>query len=143
MSRTITGVLAGAVVAATAVTLSLTTGAGAATPAASEESTTADGFSQCMRDHGVTDFPDVTVTDDGRVVLDPDGTGVDVFSEIYREAREACADQLSDGAALPSVPEPDVSSATPMAPPSPGDGKFPPTAPAGPELPSVPSVSAG
>ncbi len=142
MKRSITGALAGVFVAATAVTLSLTTGAGAASQPASEEGTTADGFSQCMRDNGVADFPDVTVTDDGRVLLNPDGTGVDVFSDVYREAREACAAQLSGEAELPSVPEPDVPSATPAAPPSPGEGQFPPAAPAGPEQPSAPSVSA-
>ncbi|MEV6110023.1 hypothetical protein AB0M28_35755 [Streptomyces sp. NPDC051940] len=53
-------------------------------------------FSQCMRDNGVENFPDPT---DGGIRLTPE-SGVDMNSDAFRKAQEACRDlsPQADGA---------------------------------------------
>src|SRR5687767_7821428 len=63
-------------------------------------------FTTCMPDHGVEGFPAVTVTDDGRLVLDRDGTGVDPWADAYRAALDACEAELPAGTRLPDDPTP-------------------------------------
>jgi hypothetical protein len=97
------------------------------------DDTSASAFVDCMRSHGLADFPDVAVVD-GRVVLDQDGTSVNVLSDSYRDAVAACASQLPEGVELPAEPDPPA----PPAPPAAEDGEMPPTPPPAPE-PPVPS----
>jgi hypothetical protein len=108
-------------------------GAEATTMAADQSDPSATAFADCMRSHGVADFPDVAVVD-GRIVLDFDGTGIDVFSDTYQEALSTCEADLPEGVELPATPEPP----TPSTPPSPGDGEMPPAAPAAPSVPTPP-----
>jgi hypothetical protein len=72
-----------------------------------------DGFTACMRAHGLPGFPDVTVTPDGRLLLEPGARAVDPFDADYRTALATCADKLPAGIDLPAEPQP------PGAPPAP------------------------
>lgn len=49
-------------------------------------------FSQCMREHGVPDFPDPQTTGDGHVALQINGNGttLDPSSSQFQAAEEAC-----------------------------------------------------
>jgi hypothetical protein len=62
----------------------------------------ASAFTECVRSNGVPDFPGVTITDDGRLLLD--GSDVNPFSSDYREAMSECFDLLPDGSGLPPEP---------------------------------------
>lgn len=64
----------------------------------------ARAFSACMRANGVPDFPDVTISEHGRVSLDPTGSGADVLSAEYSGAERACASLLPEGSTLPERP---------------------------------------
>ncbi len=70
-------------------------------------------FAQCMRDHGVPDFPDPNFTEGGGGIIvggpDGDGPGFDPGSDEVQEAFEACGEVL-EGAAF-----------------GPGGGNFDPT----------------
>lgn len=58
-------------------------------------------FSQCMRDEGVTDFPDPNFSEGGGVTLGgPDGDegGIDLQSDEVQAAFEACGDVLERAA---------------------------------------------
>jgi hypothetical protein len=92
----------------------------------------ADGFTACMRAHGVPGFPDATVTPDGRLVLEPDAGAVDPFDAGYRAALAACADELPAGTDLPAPPHP-------PAPPRPAQVPAPADSPTPPEPPEVPA----
>jgi hypothetical protein len=48
------------------------------------------GISQCMRSHGVPNFPDPTTGPLGEQVINMHGTGIDPQSPTYQEASEAC-----------------------------------------------------
>ncbi|MGP4110037.1 hypothetical protein ACTWP5_03855 [Streptomyces sp. 4N509B] len=133
--------LLAAAACATAVTTQV---AGAAEPAADRTDQAAE-FTDCVRDHGVADFPGVTVSADGQIQLaDGDsGDGFNVLDRDYREAAQACAGLLPGDAALPGRP------ATPAANLA-GDQATAPTVPdtpftcegddcpAAPELPAAP-----
>lgn len=77
-----------------------TTTTAAATEADIEEA--ALEFAQCMRDHGVTDFPDPSFTEGGGgiIVAGPDGEdpGFDPQSDEVQEAFEACGEVLERAA---------------------------------------------
>lgn len=131
---------------------------GAADDPAPDDGTGA-AFTTCMRDHGVEDFPAATVTDDGRVVLDLDGTGIDPWADAYRVALDACEAELPDGTRLPDDPTPPAPEApgAPEAPAAPGDpagpdavddpapqlGDLRPTAPPAPPSPPAPDEPPG
>jgi hypothetical protein len=51
-------------------------------------------FAECMRSHGVTNFPDPS--SNGETVL-PSGSGIDVQSPTYQAAAGACHSLLSGG----------------------------------------------
>lgn len=70
-------------------------------------------FVECMRAHGLPDFPDVSVSSDGLVNFDIRGERVDADSELYGAAVQACQSLLPDGARLPDAP------AAPPAPEAP------------------------
>lgn len=109
-------------------------GSGAAastTTTVEEDATGAQAFVDCMRDHGLADFPDATLVD-GRLVLEGDASGLDPFSDTYQAAVTACEGQLPEGTELPAEPEP------PSPPPTPEDGDMPPSAPTAPPAPELP-----
>jgi len=88
--------------------LALIPGASAhAATTATASSTGTAAFTACVRAHGVADFPGVTVTSDGRVLIDlsASGTGFDPLSAAYRAAVEACAAKLPAGDSLPVAPK--------------------------------------
>lgn len=86
-----------------------------ATPATdNNESGSAQTFTECMRSHGMPGFPTATITDDGLLTLDLEGTGFDPFSPEYRAALEACRSHLPADSQLPAEPSP------PAPPPIPG-----------------------
>lgn len=47
-------------------------------------------FSQCMRSHGVPNFPDPTTGPLGEQVINLHGTGIDPTSPTYQAANQAC-----------------------------------------------------
>ena len=53
-------------------------------------------FSQCMRDEGV-DFPDLAVDAEGNINLREGFANVDRNDDSFRDAREACQDELAAG----------------------------------------------
>ncbi|NUR89230.1 MAG: hypothetical protein HOY71_34540, partial [Nonomuraea sp.] len=75
--------------------------ANADTPA----TTTVSAFTQCMRQHGLPDFPEIDVTDGGQVHLELTGTHVNPLSQVYGAAVKACESQLPGGALLPTAPK--------------------------------------
>lgn len=101
-------------------------GAGAGWRAAPPSASADDGqaFSACMRSHGLPGFPDVAVSTDGLVNLDLRGDRVDVLSETYGEAVQACASLLPEGAGLPGAP---TAPSAPAVLPAPGTPPVPPT----------------
>ncbi|NUT39816.1 MAG: hypothetical protein HOV86_07460 [Thermoactinospora sp.] len=62
-------------------------------------------FTACMRAHGLPDFPEVTFSSDGLVNLDIKGERVDVMSDTYGTAVEACDYLLPDGSVVPGRPQ--------------------------------------
>lgn len=58
-------------------------------------------FTQCLRSHGLPDFPGVAVSEDGLINLTIKGERVDVLSEKYGKAVAACQSLLPSGATLP------------------------------------------
>ncbi len=62
-------------------------------------------FVECMRSHGLPDFPEVTVSSDGLVKFDIGGERVDVGSKLYGQALQACQSLLPDGTRMPDAPE--------------------------------------
>ena len=55
-------------------------------------------FAECMREHGIEEFPDPEFSDDGGI-LQQIGEGVDPDSDEFREADDACRTEFED--ALP------------------------------------------
>jgi len=47
----------------------------------------------CMRDHGI-DMPDPEMSNGGFMIGSPDGDGIDIFSEDYLAAEEACREVM-------------------------------------------------
>ncbi|OZM80504.1 hypothetical protein [Pseudonocardia sp. MH-G8] len=105
-----------AVVAAATTILTVT--ASAVAPEATADPV--DGYVACMRAHGLPGFPDGTVTEDGRLQLEPGAGGIDPFSSVYRAAAAACDGELPPGAALPVDPQPPSAPAPPPPPAVPG-----------------------
>ena len=57
-------------------------------------------FSECMRDHGVEDFPDPQFDEDGGMQMrvgGPDGGGIDPSDPDFQEAQEACGEEGGPG----------------------------------------------
>jgi hypothetical protein len=73
-----------------------------------------EGFTACVRSHGLPGFPEVAVSSDGLINLDIKGERVDVLSGKYGAAVKACEPRL------------------------PGRAPGPPGAPAAPSAPSLP-----
>jgi hypothetical protein len=46
-------------------------------------------FAQCMRDHGITNFPDPQ--EDGGLMIDSDKLGIDPMSQPFKDAQNACS----------------------------------------------------
>lgn len=88
----------------------------------------AEAFTTCMRSHGVSDFPGITISADGQIQLK--SGSFNPFSATYQAAANACASLLPAGSALPN--EPQLSApATPTVPfICDGDCPTPPKAPA-------------
>lgn len=93
----------------------LATGAGglAAAPSVVSGGDTTE-FTDCMRAHGLPDFPEVAVSADGLVNLTINGERVDVLSKKYGAAVKACEPLLPDGVKLPGAP---TAPAAPSPPP--------------------------
>jgi len=62
-------------------------------------------FGECLRAHGLRDFPDVTVSSEGLVNFEIDGERVDVRSEKYGAAVQQCQGLLPAGSWLATAPE--------------------------------------
>jgi hypothetical protein len=99
-------------------------------PAGADAQERAAAFTSCMREHGVSDFPDVTIGSDGQVHLN--GGGVDPLSSTYQAAAEACAVLLPTGITLPRQPEPSAPAIPTVGFTCAGDCPTPPTSPARP-----------
>ncbi|MEV5576832.1 hypothetical protein AB0L06_42995 [Spirillospora sp. NPDC052269] len=74
--------------------------------AAPGDAARAERFTACMRSHGVPDFPGITVTGDGRVLLNLGKGTIDPISRAYRSAADACGHLLPAGSSLPGRPQP-------------------------------------
>lgn len=87
-----------------------------ATPAAAKPSAdpkhAALLFSQCMRDHGVPDFPDPTTSSDGGTSLVINGSGsgsdLDPNSTTFKDATAACQKYMPSGGANRGKPDPQM-----------------------------------
>lgn len=93
-------------------------------------------FSTCMRSHGVSDFPGVTISDDGRLSLLTGGSDVNPMSAEYRAAADECASFLPEGSPLPATPQPPNPATPPALDVGEVDGPPEPTPPALPDDPS-------
>jgi hypothetical protein len=102
-----------------------------ATSSASDDER-AEAFTACMRSHGVSDFPGVTISANGQLQLK--SGSINPVSGTYRAAAQACADLLPTGSALPTEPHP----AAPAVPSLPltCDGDDCPAPPKAPPAPS-------
>jgi hypothetical protein len=58
-------------------------------------------FSQCMRTHGITNFPDPTFQGGGRIRLALKGNGLNPNSPAFQRAQKACGQPLGKVAAAP------------------------------------------
>jgi hypothetical protein len=65
----------------------------------------AEAFTLCMRDNGVTDFPGITIKENGQIQLNAGGS-INPLSATYKAAAKACASTLPSGSTLPTDPEP-------------------------------------
>jgi hypothetical protein len=65
---------------------------------------------RCMREHGIENFPDPTLDEDGGVqVRITQGSGIDPEDDDFKDAQEACKDEMPDGPGTTSVGgEPDA-----------------------------------
>lgn len=95
--------------ASSAATESAATTSSAATPQSTATDTAdlsrdAAAFTACVRNHGVSDFPGVTVLSNGTLQLDS-SSSFSPLSAAYKAAAKACAYTLPSGA-LPSDPTP-------------------------------------
>jgi len=63
----------------------------------------AEAFTRCVRDHGVSAFPGVTVLSDGRLQLNS-SSSFNPLSSTYQKAAQECASNLPAGTSLPSTP---------------------------------------
>lgn len=61
-------------------------------------------FTACMRSHGVSDFPGITISENGQIQLSLTGKSVNPVSSSYRKAVKACEDLLPSGSSLPREP---------------------------------------
>ncbi|WP_214326083.1 hypothetical protein [Nonomuraea sediminis] len=86
--------------------VAVVTGGGLAATASGDTPASGDtaAFVQCMRSHGLPDFPDVTVSATGQVSIELSGTRVDPVSRQYDAAVRACEPLLPGGARLPRPP---------------------------------------
>lgn len=92
-------------------------------------------FTTCMRSHGLSDFPGVTIADDGTLSLIAGGSDVNLMSARYRAAADECASLLPEGSPLPATPQ----APTPAAPPAVDIGEVDgPVEPTPPTLPDEP-----
>lgn len=72
---------------------------GQVSPGQSQKLTNASlQFAQCMRSHGITNFPDPTSKGSGSPVLISPGSGVDTNSPQYQRAMSACQSILQKAA---------------------------------------------
>lgn len=74
------------------------TGAGVAPDDSGKE------FTACMREHGLPDFPDATISSDGRINL-AEGVWINPFSKEYQAALTSCTSLLPGETTLPQVPD--------------------------------------
>jgi len=70
-------------------------------------------FSQCMREHGVPDFPDPTTSSDGNVSLGvqagpPGSSDLDPSSTAFKDASAACQKYMPSGGAGRGKPDPQM-----------------------------------
>lgn len=63
----------------------------------------AEAFTTCVREHGVSDFPGVTVSSGGTLQLNS-SSSFNPLSSAYKAAAKACASTLPAGTSLPSDP---------------------------------------
>jgi hypothetical protein len=95
---TVTGALVALALSAAACSVP---GVGAAKPSPTPDPyKTALAFSQCMRDHGITDFPDPQTTGDGHIGVQINGgpsSTLDPSSSAFQAAQQACNKLLPKG----------------------------------------------
>jgi hypothetical protein len=104
----LTAVLMGAALLAAACGGSSTTGSSGASaqiPTLQSMTTKALAYAQCMRSHGITDFPDPTVQDSAarKGVGFSMPAGVDTNSTQFKSANKACQKQTGFGRPNPAV----------------------------------------
>jgi hypothetical protein len=59
---------------------------------------------RCMRENGVENFPDPTISESGEASIDIEkSSGINPQSSDYKEAEEACADKMPAGPSTSSV----------------------------------------
>jgi hypothetical protein len=90
----------------------------------------AEAFTTCMRSHGMSDFPGITISANGQIQLN--GGSVNPLSTTYQAAVKACASLLPAGSALPTAPEPPAPDAPTFTFTCDGYCPTPPKAPAPP-----------
>jgi hypothetical protein len=88
----------------------------------------AEAFTTCMRSHGVSDFPGITISANGHIQLK--GGSVNPISTTYQAAANACASLLPAGTALPTKPQPPAPATPTVGFTCDGDCPTPPKAPA-------------
>jgi hypothetical protein len=90
----------------------------------------AEAFTTCMRSHGVSNFPGITISANGQIHLK--SGSINPISTTYQAAANACAYLLPTGSALPTGPQPPAPAAPALAFTCDGDCPAPPKAPAPP-----------
>lgn len=74
-------------------------GTGSATPTQTGQSGSFDPVkhAQCMRSHGVPNFPDPIAQEDGGSIIDLNGLGIDPESAKFKAAQDACKEFAPQG----------------------------------------------
>lgn len=90
----------------------------------------AETFTTCMRSHGVSNFPGITISAGGHLHLK--GGRINPISTAYQAAANACASLLPTGSALPTDPQPPAPAVPTLGFTCDGDCPTPPKAPAPP-----------
>ncbi|GII03174.1 hypothetical protein [Planobispora takensis] len=117
-------------------------GGGAAASAAVAGEDDGKAFAACMSSHGLPEFPEVTFSPDGTVVLAVKGERVDLLSSEYGTAVRACESLLPAWAHLPAPPEAHKAVKAPELSAVPAALITVPTAPVPPVAPLAPAVLA-
>ncbi|MCW2917745.1 MAG: hypothetical protein JWN52_5813 [Actinomycetia bacterium] len=99
-----------------------------ATSTSSGKNDQAEEFTACMRAHGVSDFPGISISSDGQIHRK--GGSVNPISTAYKAAAKTCASRLPTGSALPTDPQLPTPTAPAFTFTCEGDCPTPPKVPA-------------